>query len=154
MKNNKKGLSTVVTTLVIILLVLVAIGIIWIVVRGAIEEGTGAIDSSVKCLEIDVIATSVICSSDMGFDICNVTLDRSATGDDMGGVKLVFKNTTSSTSGSVITITQNIAPLGGYAMKHINTTLSAPDKVEVTVFLLDEAGEEQLCTTARTLKYA
>ena len=39
MFSNKKGLSTVVTTLIIILLVLVAIGIVWVVIRGVIESG-------------------------------------------------------------------------------------------------------------------
>ena len=38
MKDNKRGLSTVVTTLIIVLLVLVAIGIIWGVVNNLVQE--------------------------------------------------------------------------------------------------------------------
>ena len=37
---QKRGLSTVITTLIMILLVLVAIGIIWVVVRGIIEKNS------------------------------------------------------------------------------------------------------------------
>ena len=40
MKNNKKGLSTIVATLLIILLTLVAVGIIWIVIRNVVQTGT------------------------------------------------------------------------------------------------------------------
>jgi flagellin-like protein len=49
---EKKGLSAVVTTLIIILLVLVAVGIIWVVVRNVVEEGGSTIDLSVKCLDV------------------------------------------------------------------------------------------------------
>ena len=36
----KRGLSKVVTTLIVILLVLVAIGIVWVVVKDVITEGS------------------------------------------------------------------------------------------------------------------
>ena len=51
---NKKGLSTVVTTLIVILLVLVAIAIIWVVIRNVIESGAGQIDVRSTCLGIDL----------------------------------------------------------------------------------------------------
>ena len=40
---SKKGLSAVVTTLIIILLVLVAVGIIWVVVQNIVTEGAESI---------------------------------------------------------------------------------------------------------------
>ena len=72
MIKQKKGLSTVVTTLIIILLVLVAVGIIWIVVRGVIEGGTKEIDYGVKCLKTDVRATAATCDAAS----CDVNLYR------------------------------------------------------------------------------
>ena len=39
-KIKKKGLSTIVITLIIILISLVAVGIIWVVVRNVIQTGT------------------------------------------------------------------------------------------------------------------
>ena len=91
MINSKKGLSTVVTTLIIILLVLVAIGTIWVVISNVISEGTQSADWAVKCLEVSVKATSVTnCISTS----CDVTLSRTGSGDAINGVKLVFRNET------------------------------------------------------------
>ena len=44
--NNKKGLSDVVTTLIIILLVIVAVGILWVALRGLITKGTTQINNA------------------------------------------------------------------------------------------------------------
>jgi len=49
---NKKGLSAIVATLIVILLVLVAAGIIWVVVRNVI--GDGCIDKEIPIKLIDV----------------------------------------------------------------------------------------------------
>ena len=46
MMNNKKGLSDVVTTLIIILLVIVAVGILWVALRGLITKGTTQISNA------------------------------------------------------------------------------------------------------------
>jgi len=59
---NTKGLSTVVTTLIIILLVLVAIGIIWGVVNNLLGKSSGTIEISTKCLDVNVKATKVAVS--------------------------------------------------------------------------------------------
>ena len=84
---NKKGLSQVVTTLIIILLVLVAIGIIWGVVSNLLDKSKGTIESSTKCMDLDVKATKVVDNSDGSFD---VTLTRTANGEDISGVKVVI----------------------------------------------------------------
>jgi flagellin-like protein len=41
--NDKRGISPVITTLIIILLALVAIGIVWIVIKNIVSEGTEGI---------------------------------------------------------------------------------------------------------------
>ena len=51
-RKEKKGLSAVVTNLLIILLVIVAIGIIWAVIRGLIQEGAEGV--SMQQLNIDM----------------------------------------------------------------------------------------------------
>jgi len=87
---NTKGLSAVVTTLLIILLSIVAIGIIWVVVRNVISSGSEQInlgqftlDLSIKNAYID--GTSVV-----------VGVRRSPGQGDLTGVKFVFFNGTSS----------------------------------------------------------
>jgi len=137
---NKRGLSAVVTTLIIILLVLVAIGIIWVVVRNIIQGGAGGIELSAKCLNINVKATAVSCSD----GICDVTLTRTGSNnDELAGVKLVFFNETENSG--VIDNSENVETLVKKTIT-INSTLSAPNKIEVTVYFEDESGNEKRCS--------
>jgi hypothetical protein len=145
MLGDKRGLSTVVTTLIIILLVLVAIGIIWVVVNNVITEGSEEVDYSVKCLEVDVKATSV---ANCGMASCDLTLKRGAGGEDIAGVKVVFSNSTSGSS-DVIDYAGNIDELQTITPTITITGLTNnPDKVEVTPYFTDSSGVERYCTTA------
>jgi len=88
--NSRKGLSAIVATLIIILLVLVAAGIIWVVVRNIITEGAEEIelgrftfDLSIKSAYID--GTNV-----------KVNVRRSPGGGDLIGIKFIFFNSTDS----------------------------------------------------------
>ncbi|MGD9275944.1 MAG: hypothetical protein PVJ67_02115 [Candidatus Pacearchaeota archaeon] len=144
MIKNKKALSTVVTTLIIILLVLVAIGIIWVVISNVVTEGSQNVDYATKCFSIDVKATTVACS---GPTLCNVTLKRGAEGDDIAGIKFVFSNSTTGSS-DVIDYPNNVAPLQTITVPITITGLTSnPDKVEVTAYFADDMGEERPCTT-------
>jgi hypothetical protein len=147
MKNNfnKKGLSTVVTTLIIILLVLVAIGIVWVVVRNVIEQGTGQIDIGVKCINNVVKATSVDCTDPAS---CTVNLKRDTGNDEIGGVKLVFSE--GDTGGNAEDISTSTYPalntvLSTTPLTGLNSGFTNPDKIEVTVYFLDDSGNEKLC---------
>lgn len=148
MKEGKKGLSTIVITLILILLSLVAVGVVWFVVNNVIKGGTSGVDINAKCLNVIVEATKVECTA----GVCDVTLMRSGTGnDEIGGVKLVFRDSTAGTSSAVIDkdddteLGGNIEALAGKIIADVDTELDAPDKVEVTVYFEDDAGKEQLC---------
>jgi hypothetical protein len=146
MISNKKGLSTVVTTLIIILLVLVAIGIIWIVVRGLIETGSQTIDLRTKCLNVDVRATSVFCGGASN-QTCNVTLYRKTGSEDIGGVVMIFHNDTKTSSqmdSSTYGVT-NIGLLSTVQTTPIGTGIGTPNDVDVVVYFKNEKGESQLC---------
>jgi len=87
---DKRGLSAIVATLIIILLVLVAVGIVWVVIRNIITEGAEGIelgrftfDLSIKSAYID--GTNV-----------KVTVRRSPGGGNLIGVKFIFLNSTDS----------------------------------------------------------
>ena len=65
-KMRKRGLSTVVITLIIILISLVAVGIIWVVVRNVIQTGTKEVtlgqftlDAKIKDVNVDNIPNNV-----------------------------------------------------------------------------------------------
>ena len=88
---NTKGLSGVITTLIIILLVIAAIGIIWAVVNPFIKGAGGDIASQTDCMALDLKVQKAVC--DNTGDNCNVTLKRgSDSGKEIAGVKLLFYN--------------------------------------------------------------
>lgn len=154
MKNNKKGLSTIVATLLIILLTLVAVGIIWVVVKNVITGGAGQVTIDAKCLSANVAATKVTNNTVGSPDLFSVTLTRAGGEDQIGGVKLAFTNSDESTS-YVYDVPGNIAALSTITVPvNISTaTLANPSKVSVVVYFLDDSGNAQLCSTANQLAF-
>lgn len=145
---NKRGLSAIITTLLVVLLVLVAIGIVWGVIRNILQKGAEDVASSTSCLNLDVRATSVNCNNP---ESCIVKLTRSgAESSLLGGVKLVFY---SSTENSGVIDKEDVPALGGNVESlvgktvTVDSTLDNPIKLEVTAYFLDDSGKEQLCTT-------
>jgi len=137
---NKRGLSAIVTTLLVILLVLVAVGIVWVVVRNIIRSGAEGVEYSAKCLNIEVRGTTIDCGTPSA---CVVTLTRTGTNNDaIEGVKLVFFNETGNSG--VIDESENIEALVGKTIT-VDSKLTAPNKIEVTVYFEDTSENEQLC---------
>ena len=152
MKNNK-GLSEIVATLITILLVLVAVGIIWVVVRNVIQGGTEDIASGAKCMDVNVRATKVVCYEDVSNSVCNATISRDAGGDAIGGVKVIFYNDAGEAN-YIYTIYGNIAPLGTNTTNLINTTgVVNASKVETLAYFLDDSGNEQLCSATNSYEF-
>ncbi len=155
MIKNKAGLSTVVTTLIIILLVLVAIGIIWVVLRPIFEGGSGEIDIGAKCLNVEVRATGVTtCSS----TACTVALARSGSStEEIAGVKLVFSNNTVSPVdvSDIADYPNDVPALVGASTGALTIANLAvnPDKVEITVYFKDESGNELLCPSSTEFNF-
>jgi len=78
MRGDKKGISNIVVSLLMIVLVMVAMGIIFFVVRDVVESGEGKINLGTRCLEVDVRATKLTCTTP---GVCDVTVERRAGGD-------------------------------------------------------------------------
>lgn len=149
-KTEKRGLSTIVISLIIILLSLVAVGIVSVVVNNLLKGGTEGISVSAKCLNIHIEATSVVCD---GGD-CAVALQRTGTENaEIAGVKLVFRDSTAGTSSSLIDESGNIEVLVGKAISSVATGLTDPDKLEVTPYFEDESGNEQICSTTSSYEF-
>lgn len=139
---EKRGLSTIVATLIIILLVLIAVGIIWVVVRGIVESGAEQIDITAKCLNIDVRASGVVpVVGETGN--YSVTLERRAGGEDIDGVKINFFNGTE-TSG-VLDFGVTIGELDTETVK-MEANISNANKIEYTVYFKDESGNDVSCS--------
>ena len=152
MRNNK-GLSAIVATLIIILLTLVAIGIIWVVIKNVIQGGAESVDLNTKCLAINLQANSVTESPAGTYD---VTLKRNAGGEAFGGIKVsVFNGIVSSgikdfgTLTELQTRTVSIDTNTGTGI----TAVTGGNKIEFTPFFLDSSGNEQLCSQTSTFEF-
>ena len=138
---KKKGLSAVVTTLIIILLVLVAVGIIWTVVRNVVETGASKIDISTKCLDIDIRAVSVTPVVGEAGNY-SVTLERMSGREEIGGVKINFFNDTDS---SGVLNFGAIAELDEETVE-METDLLNANRIRYTVYFKDESGNDISCS--------
>lgn len=82
--NNKRGLSTVVTTLIIILLVLVAVGIVWVVISNVIREGTEEISLGKFTVDLRIKSVNVTGGS------VDVKIRRNPGKGDLSGIKFII----------------------------------------------------------------
>ena len=140
---NKRGLSAVVATLIIILLVLVAVGIIWVVVRNVVQSGSEQVEFSQKCFQVNLQCAGV---TDNGDGTYNITLKRLAGGDDIAGIMVSLLSATEGSTpedfgslGALETSTVTIPSTGSISF---NAT-----KVEYTAYFEDSSGNPVYCTT-------
>jgi hypothetical protein len=153
--NNKKGLSTIVATLLIILLTLVAVGIIWVVVRNVIQGGSDQIEIDSMCIQANVVATGVINASvNATGTTYNVSLSRQGGDEVIGGVKLVFTDA-AETSSAIWTRAGDIEALGSVTEQAFVSAakVANPNKVSVVVYFLDSSGNEQFCQTSNDFEF-
>jgi len=149
---NRRGLSTIVITLILILLSLVAVGIVWFVVNNILKSGAQEIDLGAKCLNLNVEATKVNCSGTPTIS-CTVRLERTGTGnDEIAGVKLVFRDETAGLSSSLLNSAGNIQPLVGKT-ETFDTGIASASKIEVTPYFEDDSGNEQLCSQSNSFEF-
>jgi hypothetical protein len=158
MISNKKGLSTIVVTLILIVLSLVAVGAVWLIVSPIIKSSGGSADVSSKCLTVSIDATQVNCTNGATDVMCGLTLTRSGTGNDaLGGVKLVFKNqTTGLSSTSAIDVPGDIAALVSKKLTAVDTLITNGNRVNavsVTPYFQDSSGNQKLCSEQSTFTF-
>ncbi len=137
---NKRGLSAIVATLIIILLVLVAVGIVWVVVNSVIKEGAEDIEINAKCLQVSLEAVSVVPYAGEAGNY-SVTLHRTGTGDEIGGVKISLFNETDNSG-----VLEGFLALGLLATeteKFEGVTNSS--RLDYTAFFIDDSGNDKLC---------
>ena len=145
--NSRKGMSEIVTTLLVLVLVIVIIGVIWIVVRGIADKGTEQIDLKTKCLESVVKVTKATCDTN---GLCNATLSRQSGTDELAGVKLIFvdqakeNSFTYDISGNLEA--PNLRTENGEDGSGIATGLTNVTTARAEVYFLDSSGKEVLCT--------
>ncbi|PIO07707.1 hypothetical protein COU59_02940 [Candidatus Pacearchaeota archaeon CG10_big_fil_rev_8_21_14_0_10_34_12] len=147
-RENKKGISDILVSLIMIVIVLGAIGVVWFLIKGIIGGNTESIGVGTKCLEIEVNPTGLICSGTNN-DVCNVVVERNTGGMDIAGIKLIFTNS-SSASNFVKDVPGNIAVLEKKTISSVETGISNVDTVDLVVYFNDSSGKEQLCSSKTT----
>lgn len=137
---GKQGISQVISIVVIVVLVLIAIAVVWGVFGNIIGEQSSEATLVNQCTGIEVKPTMATCT---GGD-CDVTVTRSASGDDISGVKVIYTDDTG--ANYIDTVEGNIEPLKALPLNTANTGLAGNvTKVEVSAYLTTETGEEYIC---------
>ncbi len=145
-KVGKRGLSAVVTTLIIILLAIVLVGIVWVVVANVVGKGVEQVDLTSRCLSIDFSFVSVLPVEDQPENYL-VTLTRSSGGETISGVKLVLFNLTENSG--VLEFGGSMGPLDTKS-ETVEAGILNANRVDLTPYFLDESNREELCPQVRS----
>ena len=81
-----------------------------------------------------------------------MTLTRTSGGAVIGGLKLIFSDASRETT-HVEDILGDMAPLETKTVRGIDTGLIDTNKVEVTIYLIDESENEQLCPQSTSYEF-
>ncbi|MFH1801449.1 MAG: hypothetical protein ABH804_01290 [archaeon] len=148
-QSDKKGLSAVIITLIMIALALFAVGIIWVVVTNLLGSQEGSIDIQQRCLAIDVRPLSGECAAEATPDNCEVILKRNAGGEEITGVMLVFSNGVET---EVVDEEGDIEILDTKLVT-ASSEMTNTSSVEVSAYLLDNTGKKVICTQTKSLQF-
>jgi hypothetical protein len=140
---NKKGVSTIIVTVILVALVLIAVGIVWAVVNNLMTGSTDTINYNEKCLGVNIQATAVDCTTPSA---CALTLKRTGTEDEnITGVMMVFRNVSGDSTLKAIPVEGNIPALVSVRRTNVDSGIVAPNEVQITVYFTDDSGNERIC---------
>lgn len=142
--SSKKGISDVVSTVLIILLVVAAVAIVGAIIIRTTSNTAPQISSAVNCQTFDV--TPVSCSYDTD-DAYLIFRTKAGTGT-LSGLKLIVDTSTGSS------ITQDIATTGLGAVETNSYSLGistgqVPAQFSLSATLTDSSGKAQICPQTR-----
>lgn len=141
MYNDKKGLSAILVTIILVALALVLITVFWGSITEVIGVRTEQIDYLSKCLDANLEVKVLEC---IGLN-CNVTIDRTmGTKGEIDGVGLTFSNASGATS------TENVnafnTNFNSLTKKSVTTTIVNATEVSARAYFKDEADVNYFCT--------
>ncbi|HRZ85500.1 MAG TPA: hypothetical protein P5277_01845 [Candidatus Paceibacterota bacterium] len=122
---SKKGLSDIITTVLMILLVIAAIAVLWVVIQNFVSKGTGEVASVADCMNTILDVSKADVSAD------EIRVARKTGGGKIDGYYVFVKGIEYKVTGDIVT--------GGYDTLNPSTdlgvTLSAGDDVDVTAII-------------------
>jgi len=120
-KGDNKGLSTIVATLLIILLVLVAVGIIWVVIKNVISNSSEQISTGTFTISLEIVSASQPQDSSNNIINTNIKVKRNAGEGELEGLIFTIFDGTDT-----------------YTYKKTNVSL---DQLETKTFVVDYTGK-------------
>jgi hypothetical protein len=132
MQKGKRGLSTVIVTLILILVSIVAVGIIWVVVRNILNSGTNQVDFGKFTLSLDVKNAYV------QNDNLSVDVKRNAGQGELTQIKFLLSDGENS---EVITQDTNLKELEERVFSLHLTILNASRVIKVSIVPVFKASD-------------
>lgn len=136
---NKRAMSTIIITIIMIAFALVAIGVVWAVVTNLLSGRTEAIDYESKCLDSNIDVTAFVCSAAQ----CNVTIQRRIGAKEVfDGIGIVVSNGTAQAEAFA---SGNIDPAATVSLTV--TDGASINEVRARAYYTDTAGTNHYCST-------
>lgn len=139
---NKRGISTIIATLILILLTVVLIGIVWVVVNNIVGSSTSQINSQSQCFNSGIQITAATC--DQNGTYCNVTIQRTTGSDVIGGVRLAFQNAASQSA--TADIPGNVVQLGLETANIPQVNVTNVSSIQAAIYFGNTTTSQRVCT--------
>ena len=150
-KGDKRGISDIVTTVLLVLLAIAAVGIIWVVIQNFIIGGTAGVGTASDCLQNNFEVVSAVNVSNSSTSLVNVTVKSIGPGQDTID-KLVFYYTAAgqTTKKSDSTNVPGIGESKTFTVTTVTSpnTIKSGDSVKVAAVI---GGQTCSSTEAKTI---
>lgn len=133
---KKRGLSTVVTSLILILLVLVALGIVWVVVKNILSQNTDDITTGKFTVNMKIKSVSV----DTSVNNISMNIQRTTGQGNLEGFQFIVTNGTLT---EVIRIPTNLKEIEeGVFELNLSMNASSVEKIVVVPYYKTSSGKD------------
>ena len=141
-KGDKRGLSGIVTALILIVLVLVAAGIVWAVYNSLIKGSAEDTEFNSKCLGVSLDVTKLSCDADG----CSASLERGlGSNQEFDGLEYAFANSTDTLDWE--TSVGNIPVKKAISTIYMNDTTQT-DEVQIRIYFVKTDETNYYCSPA------
>jgi hypothetical protein len=145
---NKKGISDVVTTVLIILLVVAAVAIIWGFIQRPLQQGGQALQAGADCLQTSVIPLTCSNFRESASQINANATYKLVSGDAPASVKVIYQLKDGQTA-----IVSGTAPVGvGNTAKANYSSNAANNATSVSVAIVLKGSDGKDITCAESLE--
>ncbi len=147
-KQNKKALSPIVATTLIILMTIAAVAIIWPAVMPLIKKGASGIISACVGIDLSIVSSGKNTCFDSNRSIVNVTVSRGAEDYELRGIQFLIYEGGNSQSTVIET---NMPGINEQRKYSIPTNLTADKVSAASIVLIGEIEENCERTTTINL---